>query len=169
MNRLSRELAEEVIAFLDRQSDHLQVLLALLDGLRESLIRRDLPAMQEMQAQLGQEGQRRAELDRSRQALQETLAESLGCAGEAVCLSLAGSRADADLREKIEVRRQALRGQVARLRQQHLATELLVRECARMNRRLLEAVMGTGEKTETYDARGRRAWSAGTGLMNLKL
>lgn len=169
MSAVGLELGDELVAFLDLQSEHLGKMLGFLDAFRKALIRRDLPLLQEMQAQLSLEAETRMQLDQSRQNLQRKLAGLLGCPAEKVCLSLLHGFLDFSLQEKIRHRQKALTEQVRRLQDQHLATELLLRECARMNRRLLETVMGGDEKGKTYDARGRSSWSTGQGLMNVKL
>ena len=169
MSTASAELVDELVAFLDFQSEHLDKMLGFLDAFRKALIRRDLPVLQEMQSQLAQEEDMRMQLDQSRNVLQRKLAGFIGCAAEDVCLSSLQGLVDPPFEEKIRKRQQSLIRQIHHLQEQHLATELLLRECSRMNRRLLETVIGGGEKGKTYDARGRSSWNACQGLMNVKL
>lgn len=168
MSTASAELVDELVAFLDLQSEHLEKMLDFLDAFRKALIRRDLPMLQEMQSQLAQEAEIRNQLDQSQRILQQKLAGLTGCSAEDVCLSSLETVLDPMSREKIRHRRQSMIQQVRHIQEQHLATELLLRECSRMNRRLLETVVG-GQTGKTYDARGRSSWNAGQGLMNVKL
>ena len=45
MNRIDPEFVNDLIAFLDLQSEHLQNILGFLDAFRKALIRRDLPVL----------------------------------------------------------------------------------------------------------------------------
>lgn len=169
MNEIHTELIEELAAFLDRQSESLSSLDGCLEELRKALIRRDLAALEDLQARLAGEARIRTQLEESRQRIQQTLAGLLGCDPQAVCLSALERHLHPSSAERIRQRRLTLAEQVRRLRERHLATELLVRECARMNQRLLEAILGTDRKGRTYDARGHYRRSSGPGLMNMKL
>lgn len=169
MSQISMELVEELAVLLDRQSEHLKSVLRLLDELRKALIRRDLPVLQEMQEELVREAEVRLQLDQSMQILQRKLGGILGCPPQEVCLSLVCRAFGSPAEDMIRSRQQRLTEQVRRLRQQHLATELLLREYTRMNRRLLEILTGRGGKGMIYDSRGRSSWRVQTDLMNVKL
>jgi flagellar biosynthesis/type III secretory pathway chaperone len=108
-------------------------------------------------------------LDRSVQSLREKLGRHLGCPAQEVCLSLICRAVGAGAEEAVRSRQRHLAEQVVRLQQQHLATELLVRECARMNRRFLEVLTGRQEKGTIYDSRGRSARGSQKGLMSVTL
>jgi len=55
------------------------------------------------------------------------------------------------------------------LRNECQATELLLRECARFTRLLLSSMVGAGNQTRTYTARGREQWNVHCGQMNIKM
>ena len=169
MKGISQAIVDELAAFLDHQSGHLRNVLECLDEFRKALIRRDLPVLQAMQTQLAGQADIRLQMDQTQRAIQQKLADVLSCREEEVCLSAVCRRLDRGQQEIIQTRRKGLADLVQRLRQQHLATELLLRECARMNRRLLETVTGTRAQGKTYDARGRSSWSLHPGLMSVKL
>jgi flagellar biosynthesis/type III secretory pathway chaperone len=169
MRLIGTELIDELTAFLDRQSEHLEKMLLYLDALRESLIRRDPVVLQEMQDQLLQEAQVREELDGVLRDLREKIGRQMGCSAQEVCLSRIRRSVGMPAEEALRSRQRQLAEQVVRLQRQHLATELLVRECARLNRRFLEVLTGRQEKGTIYDSRGRSAWGSQTGLMSVKL
>ena len=169
MSEISTTIIEELISFLDNQSEHVQKMIEFLDEFRKALIRRDLPVLQDMQTQLEQELEIRVQLDQSQRNLQRKLSGILECPDEEACLSALCRLLDSPLRETIQQRQRHLNEQILHLRQQHLSTELLLRECARMNRRFLEMIVGTDEKGKTYDAQGRCAWNTRQGLMSVKL
>ena len=55
------------------------------------------------------------------------------------------------------------------LRKQHLQTVLLLAECARFNRLLLESILPGGEMVMTYGTGGSDLWRSGTGLVDTEL
>jgi len=169
MRALSKELIDELTLFLDCQSEHLERMLGFLDTLREALIRRNPTVLQEMQEHLLQESKVRQSLDQSLENLKEKIGRQLGCSAQEVCLSLICRAAGTAAEQAIVARQRHLAEQVIRLRQQHQGTELLVRECARLNQRYLEALTGQREKGTTYDSRGRSARSAQAGLLSVAL
>jgi flagellar biosynthesis/type III secretory pathway chaperone len=168
MTRLSQQQVEELLVYLDGQSQVLERTLTFLDVFRTALIRRDAAALERMREQLEQEGQVHLELEARRRRLMEELAEAMGCRPEQVCLSEISRRCDPMQQTPLRERQTRLQELTERLRRQHLATELLVREYARMNRRLLEILTGQTLQARLYDARGRSGGMGTKGLVNIK-
>jgi len=169
MKALSQEHLDKLAEYLDSQAGYLERVLQFLDEFRKSLIRRDVAALEQMQEQMEQEGELCRHIEQSRRHLTERLAEVMGCEVQEVCLSRICSRLEPGEQLRMKKRQEYLKELTARLRQQHLATELLVREYTRMNRRFLEVLTGQLEKGRMYDAHGRPEGTALSGLVSVKL
>ncbi len=169
MNAISREQADNLLVYLDCEAMHLERVLAFLNEFRGALIRRDCIALEQMREEMEQEGQTCSVMDARRRRLVEEIAGVLGCRAEEVCLSRIVPRTDPLHRAALRQRQEHLKELTERLRQQHLSTELLVREYARMNRRLLETVTGQGEQGRVYDAHGRSDGITRSGLVSVKM
>ncbi len=168
MNTISPQWIDELLAYLDRQEQVLERVLAFLDAFRGSLIRRDAAALERMQGQLEEEGRLWTEMEMHRRRLTERFAAVFGCRAEEVCLSAIGRRAEPMQQKRLQERQARLKDLTERLRQQHLATELLVREYARLNRQMLEVLTGSRGQGRLYDAHGRSGGVASTGLMSVQ-
>lgn len=168
MNPISRQQVEELLDYLEAQARVLERVLGFLDAFRRALIRRDIPALEQMQEQLEEEGRVGAEVEGRRRHLMEQFAAAMGCRAEQVCLSAIARRCEPMQQVVLQERQKCLRELTERLRRQHLATELLVREYGRMNRRLLEILTGQQDRGRLYDARGRSSGIGTTGLVRAK-
>jgi flagellar biosynthesis/type III secretory pathway chaperone len=169
MKTLSQEHLDKLAEYLDSQAGYLERVLQFLDEFRKALIRRDVAALEQMHRRMEQEGELCRHIEQSRRHLTERLAEVMGCEVQEVCLSRICSRLEPGEQLRMKKRQEYLKELTARLRQQHLATELLVREYARMNRRLLEILTGQPDRGKLYDAHGRPQGNALSGLVSVKL
>lgn len=169
MNGITDAIQTRFLPFLDRQINHLERMREFLDAFRGALIRRDLETLGQMQDRLAAEADRRQELDGEMEAFRRLFAGPLGCRPDEVCVSKLAAAADAATGRRLRDKQRHARELVESVKNAHLATELLLRECARINRRMLEVIVGRGSPAPTYDARGRAAWQSGRGLMNVKL
>lgn len=169
MNQLDELIKMRFCGFLDRQMDHLRRMREYLDVFRAALIRRDEDELYAIRASLSQEARRREELDREQDTLRRLLAGPLGCRPDEVCVSRLLAAADPSTRRLLQDKQQQARDLVEEIKTVHLATELLLRECARINRRMLETVTGRNRPAPTYDSRGRTHAASVRGLMNMKL
>jgi septin family protein len=149
--------------------EHLRRTRDYLNALRAALIRRDMDELKQMQDHLSEEALQRQELDRSLESCRQCAAESLACRPEEVCISRLCNKADPQTAKRLRETQHQVQRLVREVKTAHLATELLLWECARINRRMLEAITGRLASAPVYDARGRTAWQPAAGWMNLKL
>ncbi|HOK65224.1 MAG TPA: flagellar protein FlgN [Anaerohalosphaeraceae bacterium] len=168
MKPISRQQVDELLVYLDCQALALERVLTFLDEFRRALIRRDTGALERMREQLEEEGRIGSEMEARRRHLMEQFAAAMGCRVERVCLSEICRRCEPMQQVPLRERQERLKALTARLRQQHLATELLVRECARLNRRLLEVLTGQPGGSCLYDAHGRSGGMNSSGLVSVK-
>jgi len=163
----SGELLDDLAAFLDCRTDQMRRTLERLDQLRAAVIRRDERAMAEMLEQTRQESQLRDELDAVQVALGQRLAAAFGLT-EPVNLTRLCAALDAEQAERFRQKQRTLLELAERVRLEHSAAEMLLRECARCNRLLLDAIVGRSAQHNTYDPQGQARRSMNGSLVNVR-
>lgn len=161
------ELLEDLAVFLDGRTDQMQRTMEQLNVLRAAVIRRDERTMAEMLEQTRQESQLRDELDAAQVVLGRRLAAAFGLT-EPVNLTRLCAALDAQQAERFRHKQQTLLALAKRVRIEHSATEMLLRECARCNRQLLEAIVGHSAQNNTYDPQGQARRSMDGSLVNVR-
>lgn len=169
MISLDEIVQAEFFPFLDRQIDALERAKELFDAFRAALIRRDMEELGQVRRRLEEEETVRLELDRQMGLCRRRLAAVLSCPPEEICISRLCRATDPSTAQELKKRQVRAQGLASEVKTVHLATELLLRECARINRRMLETITGRPTPPSIYDARGRAAWRPEAGLMNMKL
>ena len=157
------------IPLLDSQMDHLRQVQEFLDAFRAALIRRDMDELQRMQELLSIETQRREELDNELKSCKQLFEKEAACASNEICVSMLCRVADPSVAKQLKEKQRQIQDRLKKVKNAHLATELLLRECARINRRLLEIFTGRPIPARIYDARGKAPWQGVQGLMSVKL
>lgn len=164
---LGQELLDDLAAFLDGRTDQMQRTLEQLNLLRAAVIRRDESALAEMLEQTRLESQWRDDLDAAQGVLGQRLAAAFGLA-EPVNLTRLCAVLDAVQAERFRHKQRELLELAERVRVEHAATETLLRECARCNRHLLEAIVGRSAQHNTYDPQGQSRRSMDGSLVNVR-
>jgi len=154
---------------LDEDIRHVEATLLRLDALRGLLIKRDDAALQKLLEEIHQQGERYAATECRRQDLRRELAGDLGCSeGELTLSKLLGQVAGHD-RAALTERQTRLKTLIARLKREHTLTALLISDCAKFNRAVLQIFLGPAGKMGTlYSANGAAKHSTGTALLNLQ-
>jgi flagellar biosynthesis/type III secretory pathway chaperone len=154
-----RQLLDEEIALLDVRRSQLASLCA-------AIIDRDDDAVERLLDQIERAHELQAATDRRLEALRQVLCERLGCARDEVRLSaLIAALPEAD-RQPLAERRQRIIELAERLQLEHMRTVILLGECARINRLLLESLFPAAEGVATYNARGADHWRPEAGLVD---
>jgi hypothetical protein len=161
------DLVNELAAALDQQADLLETRRSQLLALREAILRYDNDALERMLEQVERTIQDQAPCDARLRQASERAAAAAGCAGTEVRLSLLIERLPQRYRAMLEARRTQLVGLTHSLRRKHLETALLLRECARVNRELLDRLLPGGGVT-VYGSGGRNHWRGDTGSFNME-
>lgn len=169
MVTLSRTIVEDLITFLDEQAFQVQQTLEDLDQLRAAVIRRDQNALENLQAHIQRAGSQKDKAHKDQQQLQTKLSGLLGCYAEDVTVSGICDYLDFQDRSEVQKRQRRLQALVRKLKNEHQATELMLRECTRFNRMLLSCLIGENNQTRTYSVQGKEKWDVHQGLMNVKM
>lgn len=164
-----RLIMDELEAFLDaRQAELLQV-LDRLNALRAAVIRRDESGLSLLLEQAQQDADEHRRLDAAQTLLVRQVADTFEGLGGDVTLSRLCERLSGDRRASLRQKQQILLDLAHRVQNEHEATELLLRECARCNRLLLSAILGRSQQSLTYDPQGHSQWDVHRGLVSMKL
>ena len=163
------QVLEELNTFLDEESSHVEATLLRLDMLRAAVVRRDEGALEELLSQVQAETERKKQSELAQECLKLKLSGILGCSRADVNISRLCEYLDGADRQVIQNKQAKLQQLVRRLQNEHQATNMLLRECARFNRLLLSSIIGQQNQSTTYNAKGQGQWSMQRGLMNMKM
>jgi predicted RNase H-like nuclease (RuvC/YqgF family) len=159
MNDVSRksfdELTETLFDFLNDGILSVRGMLEQLTELRAAVIRRDEKTLAQMSEKMSELAAQRTEMQRCQRQLCEAFARLLNCRAEDVNVSYLTGFLEADRKKELKNRQQTLRQLTARLSSEHRATEQLLRECERLNRMMLEGIVGVTNHTLTYGQGGQ--------------
>ena len=159
------DLLDEEIVLLDlrrRQFEALSEAIAMRDNDRLEVLLEEIERTLEMQTGV----------DAKLKILRASLAEEMAGPGRAplrdeeVRLSDVARRLGGKRRRAIEDRRAEIVRLAGELRTQHLRTAVLLTECGRINRLLLEAVFPHSRSVTTYSEGGSSSWRPDTGLVD---
>jgi hypothetical protein len=153
---ITNELTKELMSILDADATHIESTLGYLNNLRSSLIRRDESTLAQLLGDITGQQESRAAFEKRRLKFMCTAAEVLGCRTEQVNLSRLLDHLPRDVCAQITRRKAALGHLVVKLKTEYFATAMLLGECSRFNRALLDSIFGNRCKgVSTYNASGQ--------------
>jgi len=166
-----------LLEVLDEDVRHLESALSRLDLLRSLLIRRENAALEQLLSDIQQQADAYRAIEQKRQRLRKDLALDLGCTEGELTLSRlrkelskpACSEAQRRCGAAVADRQGRLRSLAAQLKREHTLTALLLRDCTRFNRSLLQVFLGSaGRGCATYSPPGMEQRGPGAALMSLQ-
>ena len=161
---------EQLLAYLDKDAQHIQQSLSQLTQLRALVIKRDNAALSKLLESIATQSGDRTRQQQDRQSVRRDLANALGCDLEQMTLSALQERLPQAKAERVSQMRAKLKGLVAELRKEYLSTVLLVSECSRLNTLLLKSIFNiAGAGDVLYNANGVVRRQNDTAFVNLKL
>lgn len=146
---------QELLDFLDQSVDSVRDMLSMLNAFRAALIRRDDSALRQMQDHLPEVAAQRRQTDYRLERLMLEFADLLQCPAGEVRLTRIALALPPSQRSQVQEKQRALQTLVNRLHIEHRGTELLLRECERLNRLLLDGMIGKRNQTLTYTPHGQ--------------
>jgi hypothetical protein len=153
--KILTELTDQLFAFLDDSLASLQDMLGKLNELRTAVIRRDQNSLQEMSDRMPEMTTLQNDMQRRQRQICQAFAGPLNCPVEKINISyltlfLEGPKAD-----ELKSKQRLLQDLVGRLSSERRATELLLRECEKLNRIILDGIIGRANQSCTYGSAGR--------------
>jgi len=161
-------MVRELLDVLDEEIALLNLRRSQLELLSGAMLDRDEQAVGELLGDIEDSAQRQTTADLKLQAVRTALAAAMGIEADGLKLSNIVEALPADMRPQIDYRRQQIILLIDALRTQHMETAVLVHECARINRLLLEGLFRIDTRPVTYAAGGQQGWSPHAGLIDME-
>jgi len=161
-------LVDELVGVLDDDIKHIKLTLERLDALRAAVVRRDEGGLKslldEIKAGEGSYGL----VEKKRRAIRKEMADIFACGINEMNLSKLAGELAGEKRGLVVRTQEELRQLADKLRKEHMATSMLLKECSRFNKELLRGILGNGSETETYNNRGGISWELQQGMVSLR-
>lgn len=160
---------EKLLVVLDKDIQHIQDSLSLLDEMRSMVIKRDDASLGKLldSIQTASDGYKNNEC--KRQSIRKELAAALDCNIEQMTLSRLETILPGEKKAQVADRKTKLRLLTVELKKEHLATAMLLSDCARFNSVLLKSVFELGKiGTVTYNSNGSAKRQTDTAFVNLQ-
>ncbi|MHC4500298.1 MAG: flagellar export chaperone FlgN [Planctomycetota bacterium] len=160
---------DELLVVLDKDIQHIQESLSRLNELRSLVIKRDDAALDGLLEKIRVESDGYAANELKRQSIRKELAIALGCNFEQMTLSRLEAALSEGKEAQVSRRKTRLRSLTKDLKKEQLSTALLLSECARFNRLLLNSIFDLGKTgTTTYNSSGATSRQSDTAFVNLQ-
>jgi len=161
---------DELLACLDKDSQHIQESLSQLNKLRSLVIKRDDAGLGTLLKIIQAESDNYRNHESKRQTIRKELANALGCNIEQMTLSALEASLPKEKKAQVTNKKAKLISLVKELKKEYLSTALLLSECARFNNLLLKSIFDLG-KTEAvyYNSNGATKQQTDMAFVNLQL
>ena len=162
--------ADELLATLDLDIEHIHRCLSELDELRAMVIRRDEKGLNVLLEGIRAGAAVYASNEQRRQSLRSEIAGFLGLEEKQLTLSCLGDFLSGERKAAVIEKRRQLLGLVEQLRKEHISAAVLLNDCARINALLLRGILEqTGSSLVCYDANGATKRADRTAFVNVRL
>lgn len=159
-------LLGDLTLILDEQIELVEQRLAHMHRLAGTILSRDEKAMEQLLGEMEQAQQTQALADVKLSAIRHNLARAAGLPPKDVSLSGLLPRLSSGQAAPIRRRRELILQLTGELRKQHLSTAILLCECSRVNRLMLDALLGGPQSVGTYQSDGTQSYTSGHGLVD---
>ena len=159
----------DLLIVLKEESDAMTLIETWLMQLRERVVLRDESALEGLLKEIQSRGGLMPELERRRQQIRLELASVLAIPFEQLTLTKLESLLKGELQNQVSRMKVQLKSQTETLQVQHRGTVMLLADCARFNRLLLNSIFDTSEQTmTTYTPRGHAQHKRSSDLVNMQ-
>lgn len=162
-------MIDDLLTALDEQAVGLQARLAHMDAMIVAIVHRDEDKLETLLEEMEQAGLTQPAADARLAAVRAALADSMDCPAKDLRLASLAGRLPEPQRLAVNYRRQRIAVLAEKLQHKHLQTAMLLSECARVNRLLLEAMLPEAAQPATYNANGQEVWRPPSGLLDAEL
>ena len=160
---------EQLRTVLDRDIVQLEQNIARLNTLRSLLVKQDKDALQRLLETIRTESGAGRDNEKDRQRLREQLAGLFGCSPEDITLSYLQQRLGGAETGELAARKHRLQALATQLKTEYTATQMLLTDCARFNRQLLNSIFQNTQSGDvTYKPTGATDRQTETVLMNME-
>ena len=160
---------DELLTCLDKDSQHIQKSLSLLNRLRSLVIKRDDAGLNRLLEIIQAESNSYRSHESKRQSIRNELANALGCNTEQMTLSMLEARLSKEKKAQVIKKKAKLMSLIKELKKEYLNTALLLSECARFNNLLLKSVFDLGKTGAVYyNSNGATKRQTDTAFVNIQ-
>jgi flagellar biosynthesis/type III secretory pathway chaperone len=169
VDRVPDNALDQLVAALDRELALLERRERQTDELRQAIIQADDVEMEALLDRMGEADREQSLVDAEVGSLRAAISAMLDPRAPTMKLSEMVKRLPPERSGGIERRRELIVRKIDDLRQLHVETAVLLAECARINRMLLDTMLRGSSTVITYDARGGHHRARSGGLLSAKL
>jgi hypothetical protein len=160
---------DRLLIVLQRQIQTIKLNLSRLNELRAFVVKRDELSLRKLLSTIQSESPNQADDELKRETLRKELAIIFGCQTRQMTLTMLEEELDGPKKERVAQIKNDLRDSAIELRKEHAGTIMLLSECARFNKTLLNGVLQMGRSSEiTYSQNGSALRHGNSGFMNLQ-
>jgi len=161
---------DELLACLDKDSQHIQESLSQLNKLRSLVIKRDDAGLSKLLKIIQAESDSYRNHESKRQTIRKELANALGCNTEQMTLSALEASLPKCKKAQVTNKKAELMSLIKELKQEYLNTALLLSECARFNNLLMKSIFDFGKTGAVYyNSNGATKEQTDMAFVNLRL
>lgn len=161
---------DELLACLDKDSQHIEESLSQLNQLRSLVIKRDDAGLSTLLKIIQAESDSYRNQESKRQTIRKELANALGCNIEQMTLSALQASLPKGKKAQVTNRKAKLISLIKELKKEYLNTALLLSECARFNNLLLKSIFDLGKTGAVYyNSNGTTKEQTEMAFVNLQL
>jgi len=159
----------ELLIVLKQESEAMAQVKQWLEQLREGVMQHDELGLESLLKDIQTQQGLMPRLEERRQQIRMELARILEVSFEQVTLTGLLCLLEGELHHQVTRMRDLLQSQAESLRVQHRGTAMLLADCARFNRLLLNSIFETSHaQVTTYTARGHAEQKRSSDLVNLQ-
>jgi len=160
---------QALLEVLDEDIRHVETVLSRLEALRALLIKRDDAGLEKLLEDIRRQAETYAANGQKRQSLRNDLAAHFGWNERDVTLSRLQGQLTGPSRAALMGRQARLKSLIEQLKREHTLTTVLLADCARFNRLLMQALFGvSGKGNMTYSPTGAAKHPSDMPLMSLR-
>ncbi len=157
-NRNVEPLVDDLLCELDAEIDRLDARQSQLVDLSAALVQGDDSRLEELLEAMDTSGRLGTRAETQLSFACKRLGNALGCYESDCRLSMIIERLDSPQALEVQERRDRIVEMIDSLRNRHMEAVMLLRECSRMNRLMLECLTPRGESLTVYGAGGTEDW-----------
>ena len=160
---------DELLVVLEMDIENIQQSLSLLNELRSFVVKRDDAALGKLLGVIRTKSDDYSTNELKRQRIRKELAVVMGCGVQAVTLSRLEGVLSGEKVIEIAEKKAKLKSLLKELKREYMATAMLLSDCARFNRVLLENVFEIGKTgIATYSSDGSTKRQTDTSFVSLR-
>ncbi len=161
---------QALLEVLDQDIRHVETVLLQLEKVRALLVNRDDVGLEKLLEDIRRQADAYAAQEQRRQTLRNDLAAQFGWSERDVTLSRLQGQLTGAGRAALVERQVRLKSLIEQLKREHMLTAVLLADCARFNRLLMQALFGvSGKGNMTYSPTGAARRPSDIPLMSLRL